>query len=320
MIWTAALLLLALGDERKAVDVVCPVDGTKFQALEVRSNHWGGRDADFCPHAFKTTPLEFWVWACPGCGYAGLKADFDAPLDAEGKKKLRDGLKPLAEIPKGAKQEKIPGHVKYDLWAQAAKLRGAPAADVGRAYLHASWSARQQGAVALDGFDEWESLYKSYQLDQTPMQFGPSKNRTEFDLEVARKVEKDVAARRYPAGVNRLLSRYLAAYLFRKHGENAEAERWLGDLEALKGENSVVDDAAARMRASIALEREFQRKALEVYQGLPSSPNFAYVTGELLRRLGDRKAAAESYQKVLDAGPSEPLRKLAAEQKAKVEK
>lgn len=316
----AAALLLGGSDERKTVEVVCPVDGHKFQALEVRSNRWGGVDSDFCPHALKTTPLELYAWVCPGCRFAGLKADFEAAVSEEHRKALLDGLKPMAEIAKGARQERIPGHVKYDLMAQAAKLRGAPAAHVGRAYLNASWSARQQGAVFLDGFDEWEALYKTYQLDQEPIKIGMAKNRTDFDLDIVRKVEKDVQAKRYPKGVQRILAPYLAAYLHRKHGENSEAERWLAEVDAFKGENSVVDDAAARMRSSIALERAFQRKALEAYEPLATAPDVAYLMGELNRRLGERKAAAEWYQKALAAGPSEGLKKLIADQKAKAEK
>ncbi len=315
-----AALLLALGDEKKTVDVVCPVDGHKFQATEVRSNRWGGVDADWCPHAFKTTPLESFIWICPGCRYAGPKTAFEARVGAEEKAALLQGLKPLADIPKGARQDKIPGWVKYDLMAQALRIRRGPEAEIGRAYLNASWSARQQGAVYLDGFDEWESLYKTYQLDQEPMKLGFSKNRTEFDLDIARKIEKDVAAKRYPAGVNRVLCRYLAAYLFRKHGENVEAEKWLAEVDTFKGENSVIDDAVARVRTSIALERDFQRKALDLYAPLAAAPDVAYLLGELHRRLGERPAASAWYQKALDAKPSEGLRKLVLEQKAKAEK
>jgi hypothetical protein len=44
-------------DERKEVEVACPVEGMKFKAYEVVvSNPWGGRDYDNCPHALKTTP------------------------------------------------------------------------------------------------------------------------------------------------------------------------------------------------------------------------------------------------------------------------
>ena len=95
---TLWLVLLALaGDEKKSVDVVCPLDGQRFTAVEITAtNHWGGRDADGCPHAFKTTPLELLVWVCPGCGFAGRKADFQAKLTEAEKAVLREGLKPPA--------------------------------------------------------------------------------------------------------------------------------------------------------------------------------------------------------------------------------
>src|SRR5207247_179099 len=80
-------------DEKKEVDVVCPLDGTKFKAFEVlQSNHWGGRDSDFCPHAYKATPLEYWVWVCPRCAFAGRKKDFDAKLSDDERKALLAGL------------------------------------------------------------------------------------------------------------------------------------------------------------------------------------------------------------------------------------
>jgi tetratricopeptide (TPR) repeat protein len=327
------LLLLLLGpaagagDEKKTVDVVCPVDGHKFQAVEMLvTNNWGGRDFDGCNHAFKTTPLEFLVWVCPSCRFAGRKKDFEAKLDDGLKKALADGLKPLSEIRKGARQAEIPGHVKYDLLAQAAAIRGAPPAETGLAYLYASWSCRQQGAVSFDDFDEWETLRSGYGLNKPPMEL-KGRNRTEVELETALRVEKDIEQKKI-FGVNKVLARYLAAYLYRKHGENAEAERWLADLALLKGENSVVDAAAERMKASIALEREFQKKAIAAYQAAldrePAAskvaPEFAYLLGELHRRTGDPKTASQLYQKAIDASDSPAVRKLAAQQKAKVEK
>ncbi len=315
-------------DERRQVQVVCPVDGAKFTAVEVvLTNQWGGVDADFCPHAFKTTPLEFYVWLCPSCGFAGRKVDFSARLTEEQKKALREGLRPAEPIPKGARQADVPGHVKYDLMAQAAKILGAPPEDVGRAYLHAAWSCRQQGAVELDGLEEWESLRAGYGLQQTPLQLG-KKNRSEFDLETARRVRKDVEEKRHERGVNRLLARYLLAYLYRKHGENADAERWLDELDAMKGSNSVVDGAAARMRASIVLERAYQAKAIEAYTevlrpgpaGRRGAAETAYLLGELLRRTGRPGEAAEWYRKAVEWGASEALKELILRQKALVEK
>ncbi len=318
---------LPAGDDKKTVEAVCPVDGHRFPAVQMLvSNNWGGRDTDGCNHAFKTTPLEYLVWCCPSCTFAGRKKDFEEKLGDDVKKSLRSGLKPLAEIRKGAKQGEIPGHVKFDLMAQAAAIKGAPAAEAALAYMYASWSCRQQGAVSFEDFDEWETLRNGYGLNRPPMQL-KGKNRTEFDLEIAKKVEKDIEQKKV-FGVNKVLARYLAAYLYRKHGENAEAERWLAELAALKGENSVVDGAAGRMKASIAQERDFQKKAIEAYQaalakeppGSKVAAEFNYLLGELHRRTGDPKAASGFYQKAIDLSDSEAVRKLAADQKAKVGK
>jgi hypothetical protein len=96
----------------------------------------------------------------------------------------------------------------------------------------------------------------------------------------------------------------------------------------LKGENSIVDDAAAKTRASLALEREFQNRAMETYKAAYEGgtvdkkvlPEIAYLLGELSRRTGDAKGALAWYQKALDTTDSDPLKKLVAAQKAMAEK
>jgi len=322
----------AWGDEKKPVDVLCPVDGTKFTAYEVlTTNQWGGLDLDFCPHAFKTTPLEWKVWVCPSCHFAGLRRDFDLKLSEEEKKALRSGLVPALEIKKGARQGEIPGHVKYDLLAQGAALRKEPPEEIGRAYLHASWCARQQGAVSFEDFDEWEALRSSYGLNRTPMELGTEKgskrpkNRTDYEFEVAGRLVKDIEPKK-PLGLNKILSLYLAAYLYRKHGENALAERWLKGLPS--NENSVVDEAASKMRASIELERAYQKKAIEAYIAAidrgrlepRASAEAAYLVGELYRRRGDLDSAASWYKTAAESATTDELRRLAQDQRAKVEK
>jgi uncharacterized protein (DUF2225 family) len=321
--------LLGLSDVGKQVSVVCPVDGTKFTATEVTAtNHWGGRDADGCAHAFNTTPLESLVWVCPGCKFTGRKKDFEGTVPEADKKLLVEGLRSSAEIRKDAKQNQILGSVKYELLARTAQIRKAPPEEVGRAWLYGAWSCRQQGAVYLNDFEEWEALRDRYTLNQKPMAFGLGKNRTEFELDVAGKIAKEIDAKQYERGPNRILARYLAAYLYRKHGETIPAERWLAELEKMKGENSIVDEAAAKMRGSIAQEREFQKRALETYKaayegkGLDAkvAPEVAYLLGELSRRLGEAKDAVAWFQKALDTTDSDPLKKLAAAQKALAEK
>ena len=315
-------------DEKKPIDAVCPVDGTKFTAFEVKSNRFGGQDTDFCVHALKTTPMELWIWVCPTCRFAGQPADFKLVLSSDEKTALLADLKPAIEVRKGAKQTDVPGHVKYDLVAQVARIRKAPPERLGLAWLHASWCARQQGAVNFEDFVEWDKIRETYELDKEPIKLGLKKNRTEFDLEAVKKIEKDIEAKKYEKSPNRILSRYLAAYTWRKHGENVEALRWLSEVDAMKGENSIVDDAAARMRASIELERSYQKKAIDAYvEAIDSkkhskrlSAETAYVIGELFRRLGQADSAASWYQTAIDTSEADDLKKLAGDQKSKLPK
>ncbi len=315
-------------DDKKKVEVTCPVDGTKFTATEITvTNQWGGVDYDFCPHAFKTTPLEHRVWVCPSCCFAGLKKDFDATFDETQKKRLRENLAPFVEALKSAGTKNLPGHVKFDLLAQVALILRSGNLAVGRAYLNASWSCRQQGAIRLRGFDEWTALLDRHGINRTPIQIG-RRNRTDYDLAAAAKVEKAIQEKKYERGVNRLLARYLAAYLYRKHGENEPALKWLGTLASLEGENSIVADAAKRMRASISMERDFQKKAVEAYTAAlgekehppQAAAEITYLLGELNRRLGEREKAAECYRKVIDGVASEGLKKLATDRFEGLEK
>jgi tetratricopeptide (TPR) repeat protein len=319
----ALLLVAVLGmDEKKDVDVVCPIDGTKFRAVEiVSSNSWGGVDADNCPHAIKTTPLEFRVWTCPTCYYSGLKGAFD-PKFAEFKSTLAGKLKPLVDIKKNAKQADIPGHVKFDLMAQAAILRGAPPEEVGNAYLWASWVERQKGSVYLEDFEEWETVRTSYGLNKSPIDLGKNKNRTEHELGQLERMAKDAAKLK---GNTALLTKYTGMYVSRLHGENVEALKWLEEIRKQKGQNSVVEDGAEAMAKSIDVERGYQKKAAEQYAKAleagkleaKAQSQIKYLLGELYRRMGDTKAANEWFDKAIQDADKD-LKALAEKQKAQV--
>ena len=325
----AALLLAIVAlDETKKVDVVCPIDGTKFTATEVvrtdATYRWGGEDSDFCPHAFQTLPMEHYIWTCPKCWYSGAKEDFapKAPLSDELKKKIKGALTPATPIAAGAKQEQIPGWVKYDLVAQIETLRGASPLDIGRRHLNAAWAARQAGAVRLDDYDDWVEAAKSAGLSKSLGDLG-KKNRSEDDLVACRKLEKELAAGKY-AGTALLVRRYLLAVTFRRRGENVDALRWLDEVDKSKGENSVIDDAAKQVRASIAAERAQQKKAAALLAKAVEDPSLVavekaeslFMLGEIARRNGENADASAWYVKALAAAPGDALKKRIQAQKS----
>jgi uncharacterized protein (DUF2225 family) len=318
-------------DEKKEVDVVCPVDGFKFRATEITgTNEWGGIDADYCKHAIKTTPIEYRVWTCPSCFYSGLRTekrnDFD-PKNAPTKDVVLGRLKPMEKIDKAAKQSQIPVHVKFDLLAQVVALKGEPPDQVANALLWGSWAVRQKGAVYLSDFDEWEEIRTKYGLNKPPLELGKDKNgkdknRTDHELGQIERMAKDVKTFK---GITALLTRYTAAYALRLHGENVDALAWIEELRKSKGEISIVDDAVELMAKSIELERSFQKRAAEQFQKAVESgklearavSQIQYLLGELHRRMGDAKLASEWFDKAI-AGADKDLKALAEKQKALV--
>ena len=313
-----ALCLAFLPDTLKKVDVVCPVDGTKFTANEVVSTDaslgWGGVDADACRHAFRSLPMEHYVWTCPSCWFSGTKESFDPkkPLSDDLKKKIRGALKPALPIAAGAKREPIPGWVKYDLLAQVEILRESPPLQVANRHLHAAWAARQAGAIRLDDYDDWLEASTSAGFEKVPRELG-TKNRSVEDLAACRRLEKEIGKYK---GTTLLVRQYLLAMVFRRRGENVDALRWLDELDKSKGENSILDDAAKTVRESIAVERAQQKKAAALYvkvveeAAVKAEVKFdcLYQLGEIARRHGQKKEAAEWYDKAI-AATSDPAQK-----------
>jgi len=331
MKFVLGLALLAFAaDESKKVEVVCPLDGTRFTATEVvrtdASRGWGGVDADFCPHAYRTFPMEAYIWTCPKCWYSGNKEGFDPkkPPDAALKAKLKGALRPALPIKPDARQEEIPGWVKYDLSAQVEALRPSPPLAIAQRHLAAAWAARQAGAARLDDFDEWVEASRAAGLEKDTFELG-KKNRSDHDLAACQGLEKEVAAGKFK-GTDLLLRRHLLAWTYRRRGENVDALKWLDALAGTKGDNSVIDESAARLRASIEAEREQQKKAAAQYAraigdaalDAKTRAECQYMLGEIARRNGEYPAAAEWYGKAIAATPDAALKKAAEAQKAKL--
>jgi len=321
-------LAASAADETKKVDVVCPIDGTRFTATEIvrtdASLGWGGVDSDLCCHAYRTLPMENYIWTCPTCWFSGGKSRFDptkAPRE-DLKKKIPGALKPALPIAAGARQESIPGWVKYDLTAQVDTIFGAPAIEIAKRHRNAAWAARQAGAVRLDDYDDWVDTSRAAGLEKDMIELG-KKNRSEVDLAACRRLEKDIAAGQH-AGTALLLRRYLLAATYRRRGENVDALRWLDEVDKSKGENSVIDDAAKKVRASIEVERVQLKKASELYAKAIADPALddnlcaqcQYILGEIARRNGETKVAAEWYAKAIATTPDGELKRRAETQKA----
>ena len=323
----ALFLCLSALDTLKKVDVVCPIDGTRFTASEVVSTDaapplfWGGVDTDTCRHAFRTLPMEHYVWTCPKCSFSGTKEDFDpkkAPSD-DLKKKIREALKPAAPIPAGARQEQIPGWVKYDLLAQVEAAKGSPPLDIAWRHLNAAWAARQAGPVRLDDYDDWIEASTSAGLEKVPLDLG-KKNRSEEDLAACRKLEKELGKYK---GNALLVRQYLLANTYRRRGENVDALRWLDEVDKAKGENSIIADAAKKVRESIAVERAQQKKAAAFYAKVVEDPAVVasikfkslYQLGEIARRCGENADARSWYDKAIAATSDEAQKKLVEAQK-----
>ncbi|HLG42368.1 MAG TPA: DUF2225 domain-containing protein [Planctomycetota bacterium] len=336
--------LIPFADNDKIVEVTCPVDGTKFKAVLIGKLYpLGGVDRDHCPHSGGKPQLQHLVWTCPTCYFTGLKDEFEyaegrevvkakSPPSAESKAKLLGKLTPIEKPPDKADAHAIAGETKFDLLAQARTLRGEAALEVAKAYLQAAWVVRETAAPSLTDFEEYNELVAKYKLNDPKRFLDKSARRSDLELEDAAKIEEDVAKGK-AKGAKELLSRYLILELYRRHGENTRAAKWIADLEGRKGQNSVVDGLVPKIKATIDRERGFQRKALEHLVKAADKPGLSdadrmsleYMIAEQHRRLEEHDKSKEWFDKVLAREKkgdesSKEFFKIAREQRALAEK
>lgn len=312
---TLALLLLA-----QTVRVRCPVDDDhQFPAREpAQLLAMCGVDYDTCIHAQALDAAGRRVYTCPRCYFTGEPDEFIAPrhnrpeqpMPIEQLERLRAAPRtPAAPIAANARQDQIPGWVKFDLWAQSLSQRGVNRGLVAKAFLFAAWEFRRAGAPLIEDIDEFDALWDRYEAGLTYLDLRGRRvtNVTDHNLERARTIEADVAAGTL-AGIDATLGLYLAAFLYRRHGENADALRIADALAPAAEENTFLGGALAGLRASIGHEREWQRRALGELQAAAddrSTPardrgDVAYLAGETCRRIGEFAAARAWYQRVID--------------------
>src|SRR3989338_7859129 len=84
-------------------------------------------------------------------------------------------------------------------------------------------------------------------------------------MEKIKVIEKDIQANKV-GKADILFAKYLAAFLYRRHGENAQALKWITQLQKESGQNSVIDDAVTKALKSIETETHFQKLAIQAYK------------------------------------------------------
>ncbi len=134
----------------------CPVDGTRFEFLRVRTRavRPASRDTDFHVRYSTVDPTRYSVVVCPGCGYAAYLDDFGS-LDEEARARLwddrgqrtaalqrsLDGVRDLADAT-----------AALDLAIHCYEQRQAGHARLAVLYHRRAWIDREQGAASEAGW------------------------------------------------------------------------------------------------------------------------------------------------------------------------
>lgn len=284
------------------------MDGRGFSAFRVvETNNLGGQDRDLCPHALGQQPPTVVVWVCPGCGYAGMEADFEVKLTDAQKERLRREL--VAPKPAGATEDQR-------LYAAADKYKNAlacyevldrTALQRGDLALLGSWACRLTHAWTQDDEAEFEGLAELLALAELTRELAPQYR----PLRQGQEIVAAVRAGKLPEE-RRARALYFAGTLYRSRGENLWAAPLLS--EAGRAADASLREKIARELALIADEQFFQHRALVLYQEALAAQQvsdalmgeFLYRMGELHRRLGDKPKAIESFRQALATGKLTP--------------
>jgi len=337
MLLTAGVARATTASEEK---VTCPVCGTTCRAMRITStNTFGGQDRDFLRRARGAQTVLLLPVTCPKCLYSGYIGDFKEPVEEKVKQKILagkalvppkhaplapgdEGRRALTEglEPKGTKR---PAWARHDLVAQTLALKGAPKDTVAFEYLAAAWSVRFEENPFARLMESSEKADRDWLngLDLGADREGLG-NPAANEITVARALLKRLDT--FPKERRRFAA-LCAAWLLRTHGEHEAL------LRALPAVAAHLDKAAAEAlvrsaRASVELERGYQRKARAIYVEMLAAakmpnegerPVLTYLVGELSRRLGEPAMARAYFDRVaaLEKAP-EWLRTWSREQKA----
>jgi len=98
-------------------------------------NNCGAMSTDLHQRAAGIQPLPHFIYTCPQCGYTADSNGFDLrKIDKKLQQLIKENLRSFA------KDERIPGYVKYDFAARIATWKNECDFAIGDLYLKAAWS------------------------------------------------------------------------------------------------------------------------------------------------------------------------------------
>jgi rubredoxin len=308
----------ALGTTTEEVDATCPVCGAEFKAFVILStNTFGGQDRDFFSRARGEQPVEIVIWTCPSCSFSGFKDDFEKAVSGDLKKAFSRSLASLRAEWKDEK-DPLPSWRRYELAGRVAELRGDAAETRGWLALRAAWCVRlgmglptaaESAAWSADSAAFGRALDELYKgAEPKAAAAAGTKNPAEIEVAMAEGLAREFEAAP-PAGGEAAWRALAIAVLFRLRGEHEGTLRWLDRVEAKdSGAPAGARAHASAVRRGVALEREYQARAVKAFEEFHEKgpvpeknlPGLRFLIGETHRRLGNREKAGEWIRKSLE--------------------
>jgi len=137
--------------------VVCPVDGTHFEFVRVRTRavRPAARDSDFHVRYTSVDPTHYSVVVCPTCGYAAYLDDFDA-VDEETRGRLwadREARRPLLGHQLTGARTTADAITVLDLAIRCYEMRGGGPSREAVLFHRRAWVEREAGNRVAEA--EW---------------------------------------------------------------------------------------------------------------------------------------------------------------------
>lgn len=178
------------------IELTCPVCENGFRSQTVvATNAFGGKRTDFHERAAGMQPLPYFVHMCATCGFAGVERDFGDDVD------LSDRIheRVWSDLAPALKRELPSGSLKYEHAAKVADWQGNDPRYLADLYLRAAWCC----------VDEQDSEAERFYRRKAAWRFAEALD--SFDS---------------VAQAERAVLTYLVGELWRRIGDDAQAQQW----------------------------------------------------------------------------------------------